>query len=313
MVTRRSSTPVRFRPPTHTPRAQHPAPPPLPARLPPPRVNDVSMRWTSPDEATTPTRRSAVLPPSPLWGEGRGAGPPSSPPSPPDARCLIPDASASASLPPHIDQDLLLDQYLDPDIPPRELALSFAISLAQLLAWVRSPETRATIDAINQITHQRTSDLAPAQRARAAHTLASLSTIAPGCRLTPTECRAAETARKAASALLRAFSPPSLPTLVGWASRPSLAPPFSSLPPLVARASRPYSPSPTPSPHSRKPRDLNPAVPHCAPHTHIPARPKTNTGRSVSAPARLQISVSHKPRLMRRLYQRPPPPPPPPP
>lgn len=129
------------------------------------------MRWTTPDDLNRDV------------------------PAPPE-RPLLDDATHAE----------LLDAYLNPDIPPRELAEMFALSLPQLAAWAASPEARRDLDALTQITHQRAADLAPAQRARAAHTLAAIASTAPGCTLTPTECRANETARKAASALLAPLS-----------------------------------------------------------------------------------------------------------
>ncbi len=109
--------------------------------------------------------------------------------------------------PDDLDHAQLLAHYLDPDIPPRELADIFGLSLPQLAAWADSQRTRADIHAINALQHARAADLAPSQLARARHTLAAIAATAPGARVTALECRANETARRAATKLLTTLSP----------------------------------------------------------------------------------------------------------
>ena len=269
------------------------------------------MRWTTPDDLT-PTRAREPE------AQARGNADPSlacaSGSHPAHARCLIPGA-APPPLDPSTHSDLL-DAYLNPDIPPRELAEIFSLSLAQLAAWAASPRTRADIDAINALTAQRAADLAPAQLARARHTLAAIATTAPGAKLSPLECRANETARKAAARLLSTRSPSR--TSEGWAS----SPPTSITPPSPARRGGgtrrvtagvfpPVSPAeklsaprtdegtPTPPPPSAAPASNRPLPPPrwrrlpagpSVPSPHAPdsdsARPRQNETRAGAFPLR---------------------------
>ncbi|MFT5423984.1 MAG: hypothetical protein ACI89L_001776 [Phycisphaerales bacterium] len=150
--------------------------------------------------------------------------------------CLsLPPITPPIALPNPADHEPLLDLWLE-NLAPLQLCERFDLTLTQLLAWARSPRTQRDLALLESIAELQQADLLPARRRTA---IAALHTAAAshGCRLSPLELQTNESARRAATALLK--QSPSPIQAAGASTRPPVFP---------SRGRKHAIPSPIPSP-----------------------------------------------------------------
>jgi hypothetical protein len=190
--------------------------------------------------------------------EGAPSSTPSTPPPPSSTPSLRHSVSASLS-----SEDLLLD-YLRRDLSLIDLARAHHLSLQELIAWSQLPSTRASLQALRETAAERDATHAALARRRA---IDALSTILEAfayeeshevTRDTPlgaiTKWRRRETARRAATTLIRLTGSPASPR----AAEP--APPAPGNEPLrAAKAELPPTPAPEsePTPPSTDPNSID--------------------------------------------------------
>lgn len=98
----------------------------------------------------------------------------------------------------------LLDDLLNPYLSPHDIAVARGITLTELAELCESPEVAASLDAIVRISRIRTKVITAAAAPAAAHQLSDLAR----CWKPEDKPTARETARRAASAIMRAANPP---------------------------------------------------------------------------------------------------------
>jgi len=140
----------------------------------------------------------------------------------------------------HIDPALhrhLLRAFLDPALSLPDMAEAHGLDLSDLVAWSADPEVAAQLDALEALAHRRLRALAAQHAPAAVQTLATLLTSP-----------APETARRAASALLRLLGKGPTPTPVRATSGPAEvgAPQYEHAAELFAHSG---SPAPVPLSH----------------------------------------------------------------
>jgi hypothetical protein len=137
----------------------------------------------------------------------------------------------------------LLADLLDPGLTLSEVADRHQIPLLDLPALVASDTFRAHAAALAEAESIRETALAPLRRARALHVLTTLTAREP------TSATQAESARRAATTLLKETCPPSeTPAMQSRDSSPSSSrPPSTPFTPSTPSTSSTPSPSTTPS------------------------------------------------------------------
>ena len=181
----------------------------------------------------------------------------------------------------------LLAAFLDPSQTIPEVAEAHSLDLSALLAWSADPEVAAELDALEALAQRRLRALAAQHIPAAVETLAKLLTSP-----------APETARRAASALLRLLGKGPHAALVAAASRPTpprdhtvepspkpeaviAAPPF----PLGGVGNSPGSatPSSSPPPALSPPRGSPPVATPPGPRAASSPRPDRSPHRLLAA------------------------------
>ncbi len=107
------------------------------------------------------------------------------------------------------DHALLLELWLE-GLSPLHLCERFDLSLSKLLAWAESPRTRRELALLESVSRKQAADRAPAQQRLALRALESAA-ASHGCDLTPDERLINESARRAATTLLRELRAPTQP------------------------------------------------------------------------------------------------------
>ena len=163
---------------------------------------------------------------------------------------------------------VLLRDFLDPSLPLPALAAAHGLSLPDLIAWSTLPEVEAELDALEVLAHRRLRALAAHHAPAAVETLATLLT-AP----------IPETARRAASTLLRLLGKGSLPPIPATTQPQPGASPEASPPQDTPDAPPIFTDAPPSSALDTPPRP-NPPIPPASPSSkpllhagHVPPKP----------------------------------------